>query len=81
MPKVAGAKIIAKDKREKQDQRRFIVKTEADKIHNENELLRKKTQISRRERKKPGIMLSNRLASFEQSLKVKQIKTDTGLMY
>ena len=71
MPKVAGAKIIAKDKREKQDQRRFIVKTEADKIHNENELLRKKTQISRRERKKPGIMLSNRLASFEQSLKVK----------
>ena len=81
MPKVAGAKIIAKDKREKQDERRFIVKTEADKMDNENELLRKKTQMSRRERKKPGIMLSNRLASFEQSLKVQQKKTDTGLMY
>ena len=39
MPKGAGAKIIAKDKREKEEARRIKVKTEADKMENENELL------------------------------------------
>ena len=51
MPKAAAAKLIAKDQREKKDERKFKVKTEADKVHNENEILRMKTKFDRGKRK------------------------------
>ena len=81
MPKAAGAKIIAKDRREKGHERQIKVKTEADMVDNENELLRQKTCKSRKERKQPRIILSQRLNSFEKSQKIKNNVTITGNAY
>ena len=67
MPKATGAKIIAKDMREKKHERQIKVKTEADMVDNENELLRQKTNKSRKERKQPRVILSKRLTSFEHT--------------
>ena len=57
------------------------MKTEADKVHNENEILRMKTKFDRGKRKQPGILLSKKLSSFEQSIKAKKVETDTDKLY